>query len=354
MFLNFKNKKISAIITALPKDEFFYDDEIANYNFPPKKSMKLKELMGYNKHRMVPNDMMASDMAIAAFQKLIDDKVVNPQEIDALVYVTQSPDYFMPQTSVFLQHKLGLKEDILCFDISQGCAGFIHGLFQAFMMLDNPAIKKVAVVNADVLSRKANKKDRNSFPLIGDGASVTIVENSQNDSEIYCYNKTFGEGAFALNIPAGGFKMPCSEETRIEKEDEDGNIRSLENLVMQGASVFSFVQEWVPQMVESLLEKAHLSKNDIDYFMFHQPNKFMLEKLADKIGVKHEKMPNNIVENFGNASGVTIPTNVCFNLKEILSKQKQKIFFGGFGVGLTLAGIIMDVEKLDYCNMIDV
>lgn len=354
MFLNFKNKKISAIITALPKGEFFYDDEIENYNFPPKKSMKLKELMGYNKHRMAPNDMMSSDLAITAFQKLIDDKVVNPQEIDALVYVTQSPDYFMPQTSVFLQHKLGLKEDILCFDISQGCAGFIHGLFQAFIMLDNPAIKKVAVVNADVLSRKANKKDRNSFPLVGDGASVTIVENSQNDSEIYCYNKTFGEGAFALNIPAGGFKMPCSEETRIEKEDEDGNIRSLENLVMQGASVFSFVQEWVPQMVESLLDKAHLSKDDIDYFMFHQPNKFMLEKLADKIGVKHEKMPNNIVENFGNASGVTIPTNICFNLKEILSKQKQKIFFGGFGVGLTLAGIIMDVEKIDYCNMIDV
>jgi len=293
-------------------------------------------------------------LAIAAFQKMIEDKAVNPQDIDALIYVTQSPDYIMPQTSVFLQHKLGLKEDVLCFDISQGCAGFIHGLYQAFMMLDNPSIKKVAVINTDVLSRKANKKDRNSFPLVGDGASVTIVENSQNDSKIYCYNKTFGEGALALNIPAGGCKMPCSEDTRTEKEDDDGNIRSLENLVMQGASVFSFVQEWVPQMVASLLEKANLSKEDIDYFMFHQPNKFMLEKLADKIGVSYEKMPNNIVENFGNASGVTIPTNICFNLKEIITKQKQKIFFGGFGVGLTLAGIIMDVEKIDYCKMIDV
>ena len=354
MLFDFKNKKISSIITVLPKEESYFDDELKNYNFPQKKSLMLKEVMGYNKHRIAPDNVMASDLVYAGFKKMFEDNVVKPEEIDAFVYITQSHDYIMPQTSTILQHRLNLSKDILCFDITQGCAGFVHGLFQAFMLLDNPSIKKVAIANTDVLARKANKKDRNSYPLSGDAASVTIVEKSDKQNLIHCFNETYGEGAFVLHIPAGGFKMPCNEFTKIEKVQEDGNIRSLENLVMEGASVFSFVQEHVPRMVDILLNKAKLKREDIDYYIFHQPNKFMLQKLADKIEVPYEKMPNNIVENFGNSSGATIPVNICYNLKNIITKQDLKILFAGFGIGLTLAGVVMDVEKLEYCNLIEI
>ena len=183
------------------------------------------------------------------------------------------------------------------------------------MLLDQKNINKVVLMNADVLSSKVSKRDRNSNPLIGDGASITILEKSNNNEQIYADIKFDGTNALCLNIPAGGFRMPSTPETAIMKEDEAGNFRSLDNLVMKGDDVFNFVLNKVPEQIEEVLSEMKLSKDEIDYFMCHQPNKFMLQKLADKLGVKYEKMPNNIVENFGNASGVTIPTNICFNLK---------------------------------------
>lgn len=352
MNFSFFGKKISSVITVLPENESYFDDEMPLYNFPERKSKILKELMGYNKHRIATSNQIASDFIIAGFKKLFEDKIISPQEIDVLIYITQSPDYLVPQTSTIIQHQVGLKKDILCFDLNQGCAGFLHGLFQAFFMLENPNIHKVAIANSDILSHKVNKKDRNSYPLVGDGGSIVIVEKSDVDNEIFCFNQTFGENALAISIPAGGFKLPSTDETARDFEDEDGNIRNLNNLVMQGASVFSFVQEYVPVMVESLFEKSKLKEKDIDFFIFHQPNKFMLEKLADKLKIPHQKMPNNIVENFGNGSGITIPLNMCFNLNDRLTKEGLKICFGGFGVGLTLAGMIMDVEKIPYLNLI--
>ncbi|PAF53663.1 hypothetical protein BKH42_04910 [Helicobacter sp. 13S00482-2] len=352
MNFSFFGKKISSIIAILPENESYFDDEIPNYNFPLKKSKILKELMGYHKHKIAGKNQLASDFVIAGFKKLFEDNIINPKEIDAFIYITQSPDYLVPQTSTIIAHQVGLKKDILCFDINQGCAGFVHGLFQAFFMLENPNIHKVAIANSDVLSHKVNKKDRNSYPLVGDGGSIAIIEKSQINNQILCFNQTFGENALAICIPAGGFKLPSTDETNKDFEDEDGNIRNLNNLVMQGASVFSFVQEYVPSMVKSLLEQGNLTQKDIDFFIFHQPNKFMLEKLADKLEIPHQKMPNNIVENFGNGSGITIPLNMCFNLKERLTQEGLKICFGGFGVGLTLAGIIMDVEKIPYLNLI--
>ena len=356
MFLNFKNKKISAIVSILPENESYFDDEIENYNFPVKNSLKLKKLMGFKKHRIVKNEVCATDLAIKGFRQLFEDKIIKKEDIDAIIYVTQSPNHFGPQSSVIMLKELDFPEDMITYDLSQGCAGFVQGLFQAFWLLNSHEIKKVAIITTDVLSRKLNKRDRSSYPLVGDGAAITIVENnndSSSDNHIYAYNKTIASGAMVINIPAGGFRMPSTEKTAIEKICEDGNIRSLDNSVMDGASVFSFMQERVPQMVYELLDYANLTKKDIDSYMFHQPNKFMLETLADTLKISYQKMPNNVVENFGNSSSATIPINICYNLKNIITKKPQKVFFAGFGIGLTLSGIIMDLPIIPYLKMID-
>ena len=154
-----------------------------------------------------------------------------------------------------------------------------------------------------------------------------------------------------LNIPAGGFRMPSTPETAMEKEDEAGNFRALDHLVMKGDDVFNFVLNKVPNQIEELLKSLNLTKNDIDYFICHQPNKFMLQKLADKLGVSYDKLPNNIVENFGNASGVTIPTNICYNLKN--TDKKLKLLLSGFGVGLTWASMVLDLEPLKFIDIIE-
>lgn len=349
----FKNKKITGILTILPHTSITFEDEMANYNFSKAKSMKLKLAMGYNEHRIAEKGQTSSDFCRFGLQHLFDNGLLHREEIDALLFVSQSPDYYMPPTSNILQGIFNLKKDCLCLDINQGCAGFEIGLLQAFLLLEQPTINKVVLLNADVLSPKVSDQDRNSKPLIGDAASITIVEKNDDDNPIYMNVKMDGTGAFALNIPAGGFRTPCSAETAIQHEDEAGNMRSLENLVMKGDDVFNFVQCEVPPMIEHLFEQANITDENVDWYMFHQPNKFMLNKLADKIGVSREKMPANIVENFGNASGVTVPTNISFNLGDSIVNGSQKLCMAGFGVGLTWASIYMEVGNLKFNKIIE-
>jgi len=353
MNLKFKNKRIAGILTILPKRVVAFEEEMGNYNFPEKKSLRLKKIMGYNTHRIAAEGQCSSDFCIHGLQYLFDNGMLQKDEIDALLFVSQSPDYFMPPTSNLIQGHFGLKHDMICMDINQGCAGFELGLMQAFMLLEQESINKVVLMNADVLSPKVSIHDRNRNPLFGDAAAITIVEKTNDDEDIYVAVKMDGTGAKSLMIPAGGFRMPCSEETAIEHEDEAGNFRSLNNLVMQGDDVFNFVQREVPPMIQDLLERAHLTADDIDWYMFHQPNKFMLNKLADAIGVAYDKMPSNIVENFGNASGVTVPTCISFNLGEKLEQESYQMCLAGFGVGLTWAAIIMKVGNLSFNRIIE-
>ena len=355
MNLKFKNKKITGILTILPKRVVTFEEEMGNYNFPEKKSLRLKKIMGYNTHRVAAEGQCSSDFCIHGLEYLFDNGLLRKDEIDALLFVSQSPDYFMPPTSNLIQGHFALKHDMICMDINQGCAGFELGLLQAFMLLDQESVNKVVLMNADVLSPKVSIHDRNSKPLIGDAASITIVEKSESDDNevINVAVKMDGTGAKALMIPAGGFRMPCSPETAIEHEDEAGNLRALDNLVMQGDDVFNFVQREVPPMIHDILERAGLSAGDIDWYMFHQPNKFMLQKLADAIGVPYEKMPSNIVENFGNASGVTVPTCISYNLGDKLEQKSYLMCLAGFGVGLTWASIIMRIGNVAFNRIIE-
>ena len=353
MNLSFHNKSITGILTILPEREVKFEDEMGNYNFSPAKSLKLKMAMGYNAHRIIQDGVCTSDICVFGLNYLFDNNLLNKQDIDALVLVTQSPDYFMPPTSNIIQGKLGLKQDIFCMDINQGCSGYIIGLIQSFLLLGQPSIKKVVLLNADILSRKVSKRDRNSNPLIGDAASITIVEKSTKENSIYGNLKMDGTFASALIIPAGGFKLPSSPDTSEMKEDIAGNFRSLDNLVMKGDEVFNFVQREVPLMIEDLFSANNLNKEDVDYFMFHQPNKFMLNKLADSLDIPREKMPSNIVENFGNASGVTIPTAISYNLGDRLVNESLLICMAGFGVGLTWASLLLELGNLKYNRIIN-
>lgn len=353
MDLLFKNKKITGILTVLPSREVYFEEEMGNYNFSVAKSLKLKMAMGYNKHRIVDEGVCVSDLCCYGLEHLFQQGKLKREDIDALILLTQSPDYFMPPTSNVIQGKMGLKQDMICMDINQGCAGFVLGLIQAFMLLEQPTVRKVVLLNADVLSRKVSKRDRNSNPLIGDGASITIIERTEENNTIWGTIKMDGSRADALMIPAGGFRQPSTSETAEMYEDLNGNFRSLDNLVMKGDEVFNFVQVEVPPMIDELLERASVDKNRVDYYMFHQPNRFMLQKLADKLEIPREKMPNNIVENFGNSSGVTIPTNITFNIGEKLEKQEMQLCLSGFGVGLTWAALLLKMGKLDFCQTIN-
>lgn len=348
----FRHKKISGLLSVLPENTVKFEDEIGNYTFPPKQTLRLQKVMGYKQHSVVKETTATSDLCVAGMQYILENGWLKKEEIGGIVVACAYPDHFIPPVSTTIQGIFHLSEDVYCVDISQGCVGFLMALTQGLMLLDHIQNKKIIVFSADVLSKKVSKKDRNSYPLIGDAAGIAILEHCENENPIYTAVYNNGSMGNALTIPAGGSRMPCTAETaELNDKNNDGNLRSLDNLTMNGSDVFTFVQTKVPPLIHEILEYANVSKDDIKYYLFHQPNKFMLKKLAEKIGIPYEKLPMNVVEEFGNSSGACIPVCATYNIPELLKAEVHKYCLSAFGSGLTWEAMVMDLGRLDFCEM---
>ncbi|MGG3836307.1 3-oxoacyl-ACP synthase III family protein [Paenibacillus thiaminolyticus] len=349
----FRKKRITGILGVLPETEIRFEDEISNYNFPEKQTVRLKKIMGFEKHRLVKETTASSDLCVFGLNYLLDKKLINKNDIGAIIVVTTTPDHLIPHVSNIIHGKCDLNNDVICMDISQGCTGFLYGLMQSFMLLEHLGTKKVVLFNVDTLSKKVSKKDRNSYPLTGDAAGVTVVENDRSAKDIYFNMYNDGSRREALIIPAGGSRLPSSPETAVLRDsDHDGNLRSLDNLKMDGSEVFTFVQTEVPPLIEETLKFADQDKDHIDWFLFHQPNKFMLKKLAEKLEIPYEKIPMNVVENFGNPSGASIPIDIVHNLGPLVVDNKYNCCLSGFGSGLTWGAMTIELGRMNFCEML--
>lgn len=352
MYLHYKNKQITGILSVVPQNEVFFDDEIANYSFSAAQCAQLKKVMGYNKHRLCKTSACISDLICFGFRYLFDNGLLHKDDIDALVLLTNSPDYPVPPTSNVIQGMLGLKQDMVCLDINQGCAGYMVGLMQAFMLLEQPEIRKVAVVTSDIESRTHSYKDRSSYPLMGDAATISIVENRPS-ADIHQFMKMDGSGALSICMPAGGMKEPANEDSIRMVDDGSGNIMSRHHIRMQGDEIFNFVMTQVPPMFVETFAQYGMSFDDVEYFMLHQPNKFILNRLAKKIGIDKEKMPANVVETLGNSASSTIPNVITLNLKNRPESETIPLCLAAFGEGLIWSAIILNLGPLDFCRIIE-
>lgn len=350
----FNRQQITGVLSIIPKKCVRFEDEIDNYGFSKEKCISLQKTIGLIERRIVEDGECGSDLALFGLEYLFRKGLLSKDEIGAIVVVTQSPDHFMPPTSCILQGKLGLHWDVICFDINQGCTGYLYGLLQAFMLVETFAEnKKVIVINCDTLSRKTCQYDRNVRPMIGDAAAITIVEKCDAGNTIQINLKTDGARGDWLMIPGGGFRMPSTEETRKIVELPDGNKRSADDFYMNGAGVFTFTQTDVAASISEFLQKTNTSMEDIDYFLFHQPNRFMLERLGKKLSIPSEKMPTNVVEKFGNSSGATIPVAICLNIADIVTSRKVSVCMAGFGSGLAWGTLTMSLGPLQFCELIE-
>lgn len=349
----FRGKKISGVLGVLPQNEIRFDDEVNNYSFPEKQTLRLKKIMGYEKHCVVKETTSSSDLCVFGLNYLLKKSHIKKDDIGAIVVVTSTPDHFIPPVSNIIQGECNLDYEIICMDINQGCVGFLQGLMQSFMLLEHLNEKKVVLFNVDTLSKKVSKKDRNSYPLIGDAAGISIIENDPTAKDIYFNFYNDGSRRSALIIPAGGSRLASSSKTSVMRDlGNDGNIRSLDNLKMEGSEVFTFVQTEVPPLIEEILKLSKKNKEDIDWFLFHQPNKFMLRKLAEKLDVPYEKLPMNIVENFGNSSGATIPINIVHNLGQAVVENSYSCCLSAFGSGLAWGAMTIELGGMDFCEML--
>lgn len=350
MITTFQGKRISGMLAVLPETEYDYDEETKE--FATLQTRRLKKVMGFGKRRAAKADSVSSDFCIYGLNYMIEKGYIQKDEIGAVIVTGLTPDYFIPHVSNIVHGECGLNRDVVCMDIPQGCVGFMLGAMQALLLLDVLDHKKVVVFNVDVLNRKRKEDKLNAAVFSGDAAGITVFENDKNASNIYMNLYNDGTQREALIMHAGGYKEPHSETTAVLEDIGDGTMKSRDELWMDGSKVFNFVQKEVPPLIEEILEYAKVSKEDIDWYLFHQPNKFMLQKLADKMGVPWAKMPMNVVENFGNSSGSTIPVNIAFNLGERLKKEEYLCCLSGFGAGLSWASMVLQLGRLDFCDIV--
>ncbi len=350
MITSFKGKRISGIIGILPENEYDYDVETKP--FQTMHTKRLKRIMGYGKRRAAKSTTTTSDLCVFGMNYLLEQEWIKKEDIGAIIVVTISPDHYVPHISNIIHGEFDLPHDIVCIDLPQACAGYVLGLMQAFMLLEHLPNKKVLLFTGDVLCRK-DPETPLAYPVFGgDGASVSIIENDKTAPDIYMnvYNDGFHRNM--LIIPAGGFRLPRSPETGVLVDTGDGTMRTKNCMWMDGSSVFNFVQREVPPLIQELVEYSGKQMEQIDWFLFHQPNKFMLQKLADKMKVPYEKMPMNVVGDFGNSNSNTVPFAMVSNLADNLKDQTYLCCLSGFGAGLTWASAIVELGNMQFCEMI--
>ncbi len=347
-----KGKKISGILTILPENEYSFEDTILAESM--NRVRRLKKIMGFDKRRRVKAETNSSDLYKFGLSYMMEHELIKKEEIGAIVVVTLTQDYLSPQISHILHGEFHLSEDTVCVDIAQGCAGYIVGLSQAFMLLNHMKDKKILLFTGDILNRKYSQEEKTSEPSFGgDAVSVTVIENDDSFSDIYF--RYYADGARGMNLimPAGGFKHPVYSPEDVYVTLEDGRTGNGMGIWMDGSWVFNFIVKDVPPLIEEILQDAHVQKQDIAYFFFHQPNRYILEKLADRMEVPREKLPMDIVEKYGNSNSSTVPMVITENASQEMLESRRLVCLSGFGSGLTWAALVMEMGELDFCQMIE-
>ncbi|HLX94883.1 MAG TPA: ketoacyl-ACP synthase III [Verrucomicrobiae bacterium] len=349
----FKHKRISAIVSVVPREEYRFDDEYPLFKLTDDKARRFKKMIGLDRHRIAPPEVCSSDLCLYGLQQLLKEGTLKREDIGALLFVSQTPDYFAPPTSNVLHGKLGLGPDVVCLDINQGCAGFAVGLMQAFLLLEITALPKVVLLNGDTGSKQVDRCNRISYPLTGDAGSVTIVERCEAENPIYMDVKNDGSRHKAILIPGGAYRTPASPETLVIREVEEGMRQNLHHVSMDGAAIFNFTMEDVPRQVQEVLAFSGDSLDSIEYFLFHQPNAFILQQMAAKMKIPPAKMPNNIVTLYGNSSSTTIPLVISHNYPAEFLRAQHRVCVSGFGVGLAWLTMVMTLGPLTTCRLVE-
>lgn len=346
---DFKGIEITAIATSVPKRTV--TNETFGELLSPKELRLFEKTVGILERRWVNPGVTASDLAFAACEALFQKYPSAKDEIDCLIFLSQSPDYKIPFTSNILQHKLGLKRQMLCLDLNAGCAGFVQGLGTAYA-LSKTAKGKTLFIAAETMSQMLSPKDRATTMLFGDGAAAILIENTGNENAVSHFNfYTDGGNADAIIIPDGGYRNPVSEASFEPVTDEKQNVKTRLNLSMDGARVFDFTLREITPSVKSLLDEVGKTKDDIDYYLLHQSNRFIIGQIATQLGEPLEKLLLNI-EKFGNTSSVSIPLLMASHRDKL--SASNSIVCCGYGVGLNWANAILDHTKIDILETVEV
>lgn len=306
--------------------------------FPEWSVDKVAQKVGVESRHLAAESETAGDMAEKAARKLFEEYNIDPQSIDFMMLCTQSPDYFLPSTACILQDRLGILTTAGAFDYNLGCSGCVYGMALAKGLIEAGIAKNVLLLTAETYNKYLHHDDKSNRTIFGDGAAACLI-STEGFAEIGEFSLgTDGSGANNLIVKSGASRQ--KETTGQLVEDEEGHIWYDDYLYMNGGAIFNFTLDAVPAMMKAILEKNHLEKDRIDYYLFHQANKFMLSTIRKVCVLPKDKFYINLA-----TTGNTVSSTVLIGLRDCIDNNTIKtgdtVMISGFGVGLSWGGTIL-------------
>lgn len=328
---------IKAISYYLPDTVLTNDDLVKE--FPEWTVEKVAGKVGINQRHIAGENETAADMATFAAEKLFKEHNIDRTCIDFVLLCTQSPDYYLPTSACIIQNKLGLSTQCGALDFNLGCSGYVYGLSLAKGLLVAGIAQNILLLTSETYTKHIHARDKGNRTIFGDAASATLISTDGFATIEQFSLGTDGKGAENLIIKKGGLRQPNALNDL--KTDESGNLTSSDYLFMNGGEIFNFTSEAVPILVDHVLSKNKLQKNDINLFVFHQANKYMMNYLRKLIEIEQDKF-YFFLENVGNTVSSTIPIALYEAQKE--GKLNGNILLAGFGVGYSWGGVILNIK----------
>jgi 3-oxoacyl-[acyl-carrier-protein] synthase III len=335
--------RIAGIASAIPEGVRRWQDDAVL--FGTEEMEKTSKAIGVRRRHVAPPQICTSDLCHAAATQLLDALGWDRATVNGVILVTQSPDYELPATACTLQSRLGLPDSCIAFDVNLGCSGFTYGLWLGAQIVAGKGVRRLLLLAGDICTRRLAPRDKSVIPLFGDAGTATAIEYDEGAGTTFFELGTDGTGYRSIIIPASGFRIPRSTETKQLAPGSDGIERSLENIHLNGPEVFNFTLKRVPPLIESLMRQAGLERGDYDHFVFHQANAFMLQHLAKRLKLPPEKFVI-AMDDVGNTSSASIPLAMTLALRPSLVGHARKMLLAGFGVGLSWAAASLDVGPI--------
>lgn len=344
--LHFQNVGIAALAASVPRqviDNYQYGLDI----WPAEEVRKVVDKVGVRERRFADAQTCSSDLCFAAAEQLLADNRIDRSEIDLLVFISQTPDYRMPATAMLLQHRLGLPQSCIAFDVSLGCSGFLYGLSIVYSMMQQQGLRRALLLDGETRSKVYSRRDRRSAFIFGDAGVAALIERDDRFGKSHFSLNSDGSRSNLIMIPAGGYRNMSSADTLREKVvDEYGNIRSDEHGFMNGADVFNFVIAEVPRDIKRLFADTGEDIQQMDYYVFHQANDFINTFIAKKMKLDRTRIPSCIAR-YGNTSSASVPLTIVSELHDKLQGDRR-LMLSAFGVGMSWATAIV---KLSDCRI---
>lgn len=332
--------RIAGIASAVPSTKRTLNETAAAAGISEQEAGKIAKMTGIKARYVAPQTICTSDLSFAAAEQLFRTLPWERDSIDALLFVSQTPDFALPATACLLHEQLQLSDECAALDISLGCSGYVYGLWTAANMVKSGSAKRVLLLVGDTCARYCSPQDRSTAFLFGDAGTATAIEYDPSAEPMSFVLGTDGKGGKSLIRRGGGARHVVTPRSLVRQADENGNVRGPLDLYMDGAEVFSFTLERVPALVEGALQQAGWSLDELDHFVPHQANLFLLNHLAKRMKVPADKLVVSLDE-YGNTSSASIPLAIGHRLASQLSDNSANLLLAGFGVGWSWGAVAL-------------